>query len=465
MNGQRGERGERIVVVGASLAGLAAATELRRLGHTGALTVIGDEKYLPYDRPPLSKVIPAGRQGAARTQLPIPDDLDIAWRIGVAATGLDRANRAVLLADGTSEPFDRVLIATGTRARAWPNEREAALSGVLSVRTRHEAEELSSRLRAGVRRVVVVGAGFIGSEVASACRDLGVPVTVVDHGSQPLSNALGSAVGVVAAALQRTAGVDLRLETGVAGILDDGAGGVAAVRLDDGDTLDADVVVVALGSRRNVEWLAGAGLVADAAGVTCDASLRAFGADAVVEDRIWAAGDIVRWPHPVFDNRLVIVEHWGNAVDQARHAAREMLDAATPGRRARAFTVVPRFWSNQFGTNIKSLGIPRFADRIQVVQGSLETERCVLAYGQQGRMVGVVAINAPRELESWELLVRERAPFPPVVGNRDWAGGPRPEPMPARFPGASDHEASADVVGPPMVDPYAAIGFPQRPPS
>lgn len=453
---------ERIVVVGAGLAGAAAAEELRRVGHAGPVVVVGDEKDMPYDRPPLSKTVVAGRQDVAGVGLPVSDGLDVGWRLGVAATGLDPRRGVVSLADGTEEPFDRVLIATGTRAAPWPDASEARLDGVLSVRGRADAAQLRSRIAAGVSRMVVVGGGFIGSEIASACHDIGVAVTVVDRGDGPMSNALGSAMGNLAGALQRDRGVDLRTRTGVVTIDGDAAGRVSGVHLDDGTEVAAEVVVTALGSRRNTEWLAGSGLAADRLGVTCDAALRAFSDGAVVEDRVWAAGDIARWPHLVYDGQLVAVEHWQNAVDQARHAARGMVAAAAPRGRQEPFTAIPRFWSNQFGMNLKSIGIPRSADTVQLVQGSVETGRVVFAYGRQGRLCAVVGINSPRELEGWEPLLRARAPFPPPVVTLDFAGQPRPEPVPVDFSGPDD-EAPAHVVGPAVVDPLAVLGFPGRP--
>lgn len=162
-----------IVIVGASLAGLRAAEKLREEGFTGSLTVVGDEPHPPYDRPPLSKQVLLGMSAADTTGLPMRRDPDADWRLGVRATGLDPVGRQVLLADGKSLPYDRLLIATGTRARPWPQREQAALDGVFSLRTRDDAGCLAERLAAGPRRVLVIGAGFTGSEIASACRERG----------------------------------------------------------------------------------------------------------------------------------------------------------------------------------------------------------------------------------------------------------------------------------------------------
>lgn len=455
---------ERVVIVGASLAGLQAADELRAQGYAGALTLVGDEPHLPYDRPPLSKTVPAGRLMLSHLQLPQVRELDAQWRLGVAAVGLDRPARVVQLADGARLEFDRLLIATGVRATPWPNAAEAGLDGVVTLRTLEDAADLRTRLEAGPRRVVVIGAGFIGSEVASACRDLGIEVTLIERSRQPLGNALGESVGSAIAAKQRSCGVDLRLTARVAAIDDDSTGRVGQVRLADGPSIATDIVVTALGSRRNIEWLDGAGLATDRTGVACDATLRVFTSDGVIDDAIYAAGDVARWPHPVFGRRFIAVEHWGTAVAMARHAARSMLGSARVDWVPEAFDELPCFWSNQFGLNIKSLGVPRFADSIVLTQGSLDNHRCVIAYGRDGHTVAAVALNAPRELQGYESVIRRLAPFPPDFNVPDWHGGPRPEPVPARFPppGQASHDAPANVVGPAPADPLAALGFPDR---
>ncbi|MFD5826608.1 NAD(P)/FAD-dependent oxidoreductase [Lentzea sp. NPDC060358] len=453
---------DRIVVVGAGLAGLHAAQALRESGFDGSLHVVGREPHLPYDRPPLSKVIPAGRLAADETGLPGAGSLRATWHLGTAATALDREARTVTLSDGTTLDFDRLLIATGTRGVAWFNEEESALDGVVPIRTRDDAADLRRRLASGPRRVVVIGGGFIGVEVASACRDLGIDVTVVEAASQPMENALGQTVGTAAASLMRTHGVDLRLGTRTKSILGDDRGRVRAVHLDDGSEVDADVVVTALGSRRNVEWLDSAGLLIDRFGIACDSTMRVLTNDGAVDNGICAAGDVARWPHPVFRNQMIAVEHWDTAVGQARHAAATMLGSAGPRWVPRPYASLPRFWSNMFGTNIKALGIPRFADSVQVVQGSLENRRAVILYGRDGHTVGAVAFNAPRELEGYAGLITALAPFPPEINAADWGGGPVPDVVPARFPqaGHADHDPTAQVVGPAPADPVAALGFP-----
>ena len=212
----------RIVIVGASLAGLRAAEALRLEGFIGSLTLIGDEPYPPYDRPPLSKTVLSGWLPVEHTILPWFVDIDAEWRLGVGAVGLDRGGRRVQLADGQEVEFDRLLITTGTRARQWPNAAEAALDGVFTIRTRDDAARLRERLAAGPGRVLIVGGGFIGSEVASVCRELDLPVTLVERSGVPLDNALGATAGGAAARLQRHHGVDLRTGVTVMAMVGDG---------------------------------------------------------------------------------------------------------------------------------------------------------------------------------------------------------------------------------------------------
>ena len=252
----------RFVIVGASLAGLRAAEALRKEGFTGPLTIIGDEPEEPYDRPPLSKQVLNGWVPADHTKLARVRQVDAEWRLGIAATGLDRRSKQVRLANGEQVPYDRLLIATGTRAREWPNAKEAALEGVYTIRTSTDAAGLQKALAAKPGRVLVIGAGFIGSEVASVCRELGLPVTVVERGSAPLVSSLGGVIGAIAAEMQRDHGVDLRTGIGVKSLEGDGKGHVRRARLSDDSVVECDVVLASLGSIRNTEWLEGSGLAA-----------------------------------------------------------------------------------------------------------------------------------------------------------------------------------------------------------
>lgn len=399
-----------IVIVGASLAGLWAAVTLRKTGFDGDLTIIGDEADLPYDRPPLTKQVLVGWVPADHTTLPWLGPLgDVRWRLGTPAAGLDRCAKQVVLADGATISYDLVLIATGMRSRPWPVEDQAALAGVGAVRTRADAARLVRYLDAGARRILVIGAGFTGSEVASACRHRGLDVTVVERGEAPLAGALGSVIGEKAASLQRRSGVDLRCGVTVQAL--EGSGGrMRAAVLSDGSTVTADIAVVALGGLRNTEWLANSGLAVGPHGVAADAGCRAFGVNALVCDDVFVAGDVARCAHPLFGYNFLSLEHWENAVVSAQVAARNMICPATVRR---PHASVPVFWSAQFGVNIKSAGVPALADEIVITQGSPSAGSFAAAYGNgAGRIVAAVTFNHGRWLEHYRRLIERASPLP-----------------------------------------------------
>jgi NADPH-dependent 2,4-dienoyl-CoA reductase/sulfur reductase-like enzyme/ferredoxin len=430
----------RIVIVGASLAGLAAAATLRREGFAGTLTMIGDEPYRPYDRPPLSKQVLDGWVPPDHTGLPRAGELDARWLLGVPATGLDPAAKQVHLGDGGIIDYDRLLIATGTRARPWFNADEAALDGVCVLRTRDDAAGLQRRLAARPRRVLIIGGGFTGSEVASACRDRDLAVTLVERGPAPLAGALGGVIGAVAASLHREHGVDLRCGVTVTRLEGDTAGRLRRAHLSDGSTVDAEAAVVALGAVRNTEWLHDCGLAVGDWGVGCDAGCRAFDAAGVVTDDVFVAGDVARFPHPLYDYQFLALEHWGNAVAQAQIAAHNMI--SVPAERW-PHQAIPVFWSAQFGTNIKSVGVPTLADQVVVAQGSVAQRRFVAAYGYQGRLTAAVGFNQAKWLESYQSLIEAGAPFPPDLrGVDEPADG---QPVAAQIPGRRTRGRQATV--------------------
>jgi len=430
----------RIAIVGASLAGLRAAEALREKGFDGSLTVIGDEPHEPYDRPPLSKQVLKGWVPADHTKLPRLRRVDADWKLGVAAVGLDRINHVVKLANGEDVEYDRLLIATGTRARPWPKPEEGALQGVFTVRTVEDAAALAAAFKARPQRVLVVGSGFVGSEIASVCRDLDLPVTVAERGKGPLMGALGGVISEIAAGMMRDAGVDLRTGVAVEG-LEGEAGHVRRARLSDGTVLDVDVVVASLGSIRNVEWLDGAGLAAGQWGLACDAGCRAFDINGVVTDHIFVAGDVARAPHVLYDYEFLSQEHWDNAVFGAEVAANNMINLEV-GRRPHL--PLPSFWSGQFGVNIKSVGVCSFGDEIVFTQGSPSERRFAAAYGKRGRIVGAVTFNHGKWLPYYASLIEKSAPFPPPPPGYD-----RPvdaHAMPARFPDPREPAGNPDVV-------------------
>ncbi|WP_326755271.1 NAD(P)/FAD-dependent oxidoreductase [Streptomyces hirsutus] len=435
------KRDGRIVVVGASLAGLRAAEALRGEGFTGSLTMIGDELDEPYDRPPLSKQVLTGWVPADGTKLPRRRDIDAEWLLGVPASGLDMGTNHVRLADGREVPFDRVLIATGVRARPWFVESEADLDGVFVLRTREHAEGLQRALAAGPSRVLVIGAGFTGSEIASICRERDISVTVAELAPGPLVGALGAMVGDVAADMQRAHGVDLRCGVKVTRLEGDAQGHFRRAHFDDGSTVDADVAVVALGGIRNTEWLRDSGLAAGVWGIACDTGCRALTLDGLITDDVFAAGDVARCPNPVYEYRLISLEHWANAVEQAEVAAHNMVS----GQADRwPHLALPVFWSIQFGVNIKSVGVPTFADEVAVTQGSVADRRFVAAYGYRGRVTAAVSFNNAKWLDHYRGLIETAAPFPPPCPTPD-----KPVDMkavPVDFPGPTLLAQGATVV-------------------
>ena len=432
----------RIVIVGASLAGLSAAETLRAEGFTSSLTVIGDEPYLPYDRPPLSKDVLAGWFAAEHTQLPRRATLaGVSWRLGVAATGLDLAAKQVHLADGQRVPYDRLLIATGTRARPWPSPTEEKLDGVFTLRGRDDANRLRQHLAGKPRRVLVIGGGFTGSEVASVCRELGLPVTLTERGTAPLVGALGGMIAERMARLQRDHGVDLHCRTTVTSLEGSRQGSLCRARLSDGSRLDTDVAVVALGAIRNTEWLQGCGLAVGSFGVASDAGCRCFDISLITTEDVFVAGDVARFPAPLFDYQFLALEHWGNAIEQARIAAHNMICA--PADRV-PHVAVPTFWSSQFGVNIKSVGVPSAADEVMITQGALDDAKFVAAYGKDGQVVAAVAFDQAKWLEAYQRLIEQAAPFPPAT----YVATQRAPsvPVPAGFPGPQVPVRDATVV-------------------
>lgn len=385
---------ERVVVVGTSVAGLRAAQTLRGEGFTGSLTLVGEETQPPYRRPPLSKEIIVGTMHPDQLLLGGDASLEAEWLTGRRASGLDLGRRAVVLEDGERLDFDGLVIATGAAANRLPNAPD--LDGLHVLRTLEDASALRATLRGVRHRVVVVGAGFIGSEVASSCRTLGLAVTVVDPLPYPLAP-LGPLVGGVCAEIQRDHGVDLRLGCSVLGV--EGCGRVERVRLSDGSAIDADAVVVGIGVTPATGWLDGSGLLLDD-GVVCDETLAA-GYEGIV-----AAGDVARWPHPLFDGRPVRLEHWTNALEQGATAAKTLLAGAGG---AEPFWTVPSMWSDQFDIHIQSVGLPALADEGFLIEGSLEDRRFVVVYAEHGRVVGAVGFGMPRALAAAKRLVARRA--------------------------------------------------------
>ena len=395
------------VIVGASLAGINAARTLRLQGHTGSIIVVDADSERPYDRPPLSKQMLTGEWEPEKILLPAgKEDLDLEFRLGVRAKAVDLAARQITLegADGTvaNTAFDSLVIASGASARRLPDT--AGIAGVHVVRTLADSLALRAELEAGPSRVVVIGAGFIGAEVASSCRKRGIEVTLVEAMPLPLERILGAEMGRVCAQVHIENGVDLRLGTGVLQLeteIVDGVEKVVGVALTDGTSVATEVVVVGIGVTLNVDWLEGSGLTLDD-GVVCDNTLLA--APGVV-----AAGDIARYPSARF-GRMLRVEHWETAIAGGEAAARRLLAEAS-GETPVVFDPIPWFWSDQYDRKIQLAGRPMPTDTCVVVHGSTDEFRFVALYGDGDRLTGVLGMNRPRHVVQLRALFEEGASF------------------------------------------------------
>lgn len=389
---------EPVVIVGGSLAGLRTAQALRREGHDGPLTIVSQEPHWPpYDRPPLSKQVLVGSLEPERVRLRVPDDLRADVRTNQSAVDLDPAARTVLLDDGERLSYAALVLATGATPRRIPGGD--GLAGVHVLRTIDDSLALSADLKRA-RRVVVVGAGFIGCEVASSCRTLGLDVAIVDLLPLPLAP-LGVPAGEIVRELHESNGVELRLGTGVAGF--EGEARVSGVRLTDGTTVDADVVVVGIGVVPSTGWLDGSGLeLAD--GVVCDDTCLARGG----YGRVAAVGDVARWEHPRYGSSRI--EHWTNAGEQASHVAKVLVHGPDV---AGSFAPVPYFWSDQFGKKLQFVGTCGHDDDFEILEGSVHDGRWVAAYGRDGITVAALCLDWPARLAPWQALVADGAPFPP----------------------------------------------------
>jgi NADPH-dependent 2,4-dienoyl-CoA reductase/sulfur reductase-like enzyme len=385
-NSEYGRR-ERIVIVGGGPAGWAAATELRKLGFSGEVVVIAEEKLGPYDRPACSKGLLSGHQLPRDIRLrPLGDD--VTWRIGARAEGLDTVNRRVLLDTGEAYAYDALVIATGSRPtlpRWWPSEEMPNLFPLHAVGDavglRHAFEN--------ARKLAIVGGGLTGSEVACAAVSMARKAVIIN--SQPflMPRNVGEPIGALITESHRAAGIDMRLGQRVKDLEHVGAGW--RLTLDSGEGVTADVVVLTTGERPDTDWLEGSGLdISD--GVLCDPMLRAVGADGVV-----AAGALVRWPNLRYGWQPQRVGQWIAALEHGQGAARTLM----AGVDAAPVSVLPRYWSDQLGLRIQVCGRidgPAEVGLTEMRPGRKATARAgVLAnYSIDGRLAGVVAVNAPK---------------------------------------------------------------------
>lgn len=382
-----------VAVVGGSLAGLRTAEQLRASGHTGPITVYGEELHPPYNRPPLSKEVLADAQRATSAEMldrlafrRRSSTADVDFRLGTRVESADLSARTITLASGAVETWDGLVAATGLRPRRL--RVEGPTQGRHILRTIDHCLTLRADLDRP-RDVVVVGAGFIGCETACTLLKLGHRVTVVEPTGAPMNRVLGPALAEAVQAHHEDAGIRFVIGPGVTRFTGDQR--VTGVQLDTGERLLADIVVESVGSVCNTEWLGGIAALDLSDGILTDNDLRVTGTDDVV-----AVGDIARFPNPLFDDVPRRVEHWNIPTETAKRAAATLV-AGLQGRPPALppFAPVPAFWSDQLDLRFQSFGSPGLADTVETVEGDLGelTGGVLTRYTRDGRLVGSVAVN------------------------------------------------------------------------
>lgn len=386
-----------IVIVGGGLAAARTAEQLRKSEFAGPITIVSDEEHLPYDRPPLSKdVLHADLDDVTLKPAEFYDENDITLRLGSAVRGLDTAAQTVTLADGSVIGYDELVIATGLVPRRIPSFPD--LAGIRVLRSLDDALALREQA-SSARNAVIVGAGFIGCEVAASLRKLGVGVVLVEPQPAPLASVLGEQVGALVTRLHRAEGVDVRTGVGVSEVRGED-GKVSAVVLTDGSELDADLVVVGIGSRPATDWLEGSGVAVDN-GVICDEAGRTSAAG------VWALGDVASWRDAT--GHQARVEHWSNVAEQARVVVPSMLGQEPP-----SVIVVPYFWSDQYDVKIQCLGEPEATDVVHIVED--DGRKFLAYYERDGVVAGVVGGGMPGRVMKSRAKIASGAAISEVLG-------------------------------------------------
>jgi NADPH-dependent 2,4-dienoyl-CoA reductase/sulfur reductase-like enzyme len=389
-----------VVIVGGSLAGLRSAEGLRKAGYSGPIKVIGNEPYLPYNRPPLSKDLLSGTGEIDEIYFPIKESVaDIEWVLGQAATSLDTKEQKVTDLSGTSHSYSALVIATGLRPKPLPVDANG-ISGVHVLRTFDDAVALRKQLLPGVK-VLILGAGFIGCEVAATAIKAGCQVRVVSRTHEPMQEALGKTLGKEVKRRHELKGVEFVKGASVFGLIGDGH--VERVILDSGVIYDADLVVVAIGSLPNTEWLEGSGIDISN-GVLVDGGLRALSSDGAVFENVFAVGDVARYVNPLFDQIPRRVEHWNLPTETGKRAGlilgKYLIGESVAEVLAESFAPLPSFWSDQYEMNILAFGMTYLADRSELVAGELSGE-CVFEYFRDDKLVGVCGIGMRPTIQSY----------------------------------------------------------------
>jgi NADPH-dependent 2,4-dienoyl-CoA reductase/sulfur reductase-like enzyme len=385
-----------IVIVGGGLAAARTAEQLRRAEYTGPITIVSDETHLPYDRPPLSKeVLRNPQHDVVLKPQEFYDENDITLRLGSAATSVDTTAQTVTLADGSVIGYDELVIATGLVPKRIPSFPD--LEGIRVLRSIDESAALRAHA-ATARRAVIVGAGFIGCEVAASLRQLGVDVVIVEPQPTPLASVLGERIGALVTRLHEAEGVQVRCGVGVASVV--GTDKVEKVVLSDGTELDADLVVVGIGSHPVTGWLDGSGIEVDN-GVVCDGSGRASA------PHVWAIGDVASWRTEV--GHQVRVEHWSNVAEQAR----ALVPALLGQEAGAAVTSVPYFWSDQYDVKIQCLGEPAAGDTVHIVED--DGRKFLAYYERDGVLTAVVGGGMPGKVMKARGKIAASAPIADVL--------------------------------------------------
>ena len=389
-----------VVIVGGSLAGLRSAEGIRKAGYSGPIKVIGNEPYLPYNRPPLSKELLSGSGEIDEIYFPIKESVaDIEWVLGQAATSLDTKEQKVTDLSGASHSYSALVIATGLRPKPLPVDSNG-ISGVHVLRTFDDALALRKQLLPGVK-VVILGAGFIGCEVAATAIKAGCKVKVVARGHEPMEEALGKTLAKEVKRRHELKGVEFVKGASVFGLIGDGH--VQRIILDSGVIYDADLVVVAIGSLPNTEWLEGSGIDVSN-GVLVDGGLRALSSDGAVIENVFAVGDVARYVNPLFDEVPRRVEHWNLPTETGKRAGqilgKQLNGESVADMLAEPFAPLPSFWSDQYDMHILAFGMTYLADRSELVAGELSGE-CVLEYFRNDKLVGVCGIGMRPTIQSY----------------------------------------------------------------
>ncbi len=398
-----------VVIVGASMGGLRVAESLRRFGYAGGITAIGDEPYAPYNRPPLSKEVLANEVSHEAVAFPQrPATQDVNWVLGTRVMSADLANSTVTDSNGLVHEYSALVIATGLRPKRLqcPN---GDLMGRHAVRTLDDAIALRAALVPGAK-IVILGAGFIGCEVAATARKLGCNVTVVAPGVHPIARPLGIELAKEIQRRHEEQGVVFRMKATVTDLVGDTK--VTGVVLDSGDTIDCDVFIEAIGSEANVEWLEGNDLELSN-GVLTNNSLQAVGIGGNVHQRVFAVGDVACFANPVFDGVPRRVEHWNIPTDSAKRVGQVLaaqLAADASGAEEdllqvekalkEPFAPIPSFWSDQYDIHLLAYGLLALADEVKLLDGDIHSD-VVFGYYREGKMVGVCGIGLRSVVQSY----------------------------------------------------------------